>query len=91
MRAAYDKLLEEVCVRLGFCGSIVDGRPLHVDEFLPQGGVVTSDEFADALFKAEGWDPDGSEARTFRSSVREAFIRNMGGSEIETGKGGTDV
>ena len=91
MRTAYDKLLEEVCVRLGFCGSVVDGRPLNVDEFLPQEGVVTSNEFVDALFKAEGWDPYGSEARTFRSSVREAFVRNMGGSEIETGQRGTDV
>jgi len=91
MRAAYDKLLEEVCVRLGFCGSVVDGQPRHVDQFLPQTGKLTDAEFADALFKAEGWDPDGSEARTFRSSVREAFVRNMGGSEIETGPRGTDV
>ncbi len=86
MRAAYDKLLEEVCVRLGFCGSVVDGQPLHVDQFLPQSGVLTNDEFADALFKAEGWDTDGSEAQTFRSSVREAFVRHMGGSEMDARK-----
>ncbi|HYD28581.1 hypothetical protein [Brevundimonas sp.] len=91
MRAAFDNLLEEVCVRLGFCGSVVDGQPLHVDHFLPEFGVLTAEEFADALFKAEGWDPDGSEAKTFRSSVREAFVRHMGGSEIETGQRGTDV
>jgi hypothetical protein len=91
MRTAYEKLLEEVCVRLGFCGSVVDSRPMHVDEFLPHEGVVTSDEFANALFKAEGWDPDGSEARKFRSSVRDAFVRNMGGTRMETGQRGTDV
>jgi hypothetical protein len=86
MQAAYDKLLEEVCVRLGFCGSVVDGRSLHVDQFLPRSGVLTNDEFADALFKAEGWDPDGSEARTFRSSVRESFVRHMGASQVDAGQ-----
>ena len=83
MRTAYDKLLEEVCVRLGFCGSVVDGQPRSVDQFLPESGILTSEAFADALFKAEGWDPDGPEARTFRSSVREAFVRHMGASEME--------
>lgn len=86
MSVAYDKLLEEVCVRLGFCGSVVDGQPLHVDQFLPQSGVLTNEAFADALFKAEGWDPAGSEAQTFRSSVREAFVRHMGGSEMDAGQ-----
>lgn len=86
MRAAYDKLLEEVCIRFGFCGSVVDGQPLHVDQFLPQTGILTDQKFADALFKAEGWDPDGSEAKTFRVSVREAFVRHMGGAQIDAGQ-----
>jgi len=85
MRAAYDKLLEDVCARLGFCGSVVDERPMHVDAFLPRSGVLTAEAFADALFKAEGWDPDGPEARTFLSSVRDAFVRHMGGSEVDAG------
>lgn len=86
MKTDFDKLLEEVCVRLGFCGSVVDGQPLHVDQFLPEPGVLTADEFANALFKAEGWDPDGSEARAFRSSVREAVVRHMGASEVDAGQ-----
>jgi hypothetical protein len=91
MRAAYDKLLEEVCVRLGFCGSIVDGQPVHVDQFLPEDGVLTNEAFADALFKAEGWDPVGPQARTFRDSVYVAFVRHMGGSEVVMGPRGADV
>ncbi len=59
MRAAYDKLLEEVCVRLGCCGSVVDGQPLPVDQFLPEDGVQANEAFADALFGTEGWDPGG--------------------------------
>ena len=85
MKAAYDKLLEHVCVRLGFCGSVVDDQALRVDQLLPQSGALTDEAFADALFKAEGWDPDGSQARTFRSSVRNAFILHMGASEIDAG------
>lgn len=91
MRAAYDNLLEEVCVRLGFCGSIVDGQPVSVDQSIPEDGVLTKTAFADALFKAEGWDPDGSQARSFRDSVYEAFVRHMGGSEVVIGHRGTDV
>jgi hypothetical protein len=83
MKAAYDKLLEDVCVRLGFCGSVGDDQPLQVDQFLPQIGPLTDEVFADAIFKAEGWDPDSSEARRFRSSLRDAFVLHMGGSEID--------
>ncbi|MNK13978.1 hypothetical protein D3C87_320720 [compost metagenome] len=86
MKAAYDNLLEEVCVRFGFCGSVLDDQPLHVDQFLPQSGKLTDEDFVDALFKAEGWEPDGAEARKFRSSVREAFVRHMGGTEIDAGQ-----
>ena len=86
MRAAYDNLLEEVCVRFGFCGSVVDDQPRQVDQFLPHSGKLTDEDFADALFKAEGWDPDGPEARKFRSSVRDAFVRHMGGTEIDAGQ-----
>jgi hypothetical protein len=85
MQTASDKLLEDVCVRLGFCGSVVDGQALHADQFLPQSGTLTAEHFADALFRAEGWDPDGADARTFCSSVRDAFIRHIGSSEIDAG------
>ncbi|RZJ05992.1 MAG: hypothetical protein EON89_01410 [Brevundimonas sp.] len=83
MSAAYDNLLEDLCARLGFCGSVVDERPMHVDDLLPRSGIVTAEIFADALFRAEGWDPEGSEAGTFRSSVRDAFVRHFGGTEID--------
>ena len=83
MSAAYDKLLTYVCVSLGFCGSVVDDQPLHVGQFLPETGTLTAEDFADALFKAEGLDPEGSTARRFRSNVRDAFVRHMGVSAID--------
>jgi len=86
MIAAYDKLLDELCVRFGFCGSVVDDQPRQVDQFLPHSGRLTDEEFIDALFKAEGWDPDGPEAQKFRPSVRAAFVRHMGGANIDAGQ-----
>ena len=83
MSVAYDKLLNEVCVRLGFCGSVVDGQPLHVDQFLPKGGPVTAEGFATAVFRAEGWDPASAAAHQHRASVCEAFVRHLGGFQID--------
>ena len=83
MSKAYDKLLNEVCVRLGFCGSVVDDEPLHVDQFIPASGLVTAEAFASALFKAEGWDPEGSAAHQFRPAICEAFARHIGAAEMD--------
>lgn len=85
MRADYDKLLNHVCVELGFCGSVANDQPLHVDQFLPDTGTLTAEDFADALFKAEGLDPEGSTARKFRSEVRDAFVRHIGVPAIDVG------
>jgi len=82
-KSAYDSLLEEVCVGLGFCGSVVDGKPLHVDMFVPQNGSVGADEFVDWLFQAEGWDPTEPDALKHRDSLRDAFIRHMGGESVD--------
>jgi hypothetical protein len=81
--SAYDRLLEEVCVELGFCGAIVDAKPLHVDQFVPDQGSVSADEFVDWVFKAEGWNPSAREAQEYRLSLREAFIRHMGGEAVD--------
>lgn len=86
MRTAYDNLLEELCVRFGFCGSVVDDQPRQVDQFFPNSSKLTDEEFADALFKSEGWDPDGPDARKFRPSVCAVFVRHMGGTKIDAGQ-----
>lgn len=83
MSTAYSKLLNEVCVRLGFCGSVVDNQPLNVDQFLPKSGSISSEAFAIALFKAEGWDPEGPGAHEFGPAVREAFDRHMGNAAVD--------
>ena len=83
MSRAYSQLMSEVCVKLGFCGSVVEGRPRYLEDFLPKSGLVTANEFADAVFKAEGWDPNGAGAHEHRRSICDAFVRFMGHSEVE--------
>jgi hypothetical protein len=79
----YVALLQEVCVRLGFCGSVVADEPLHVDMFLPVAGAVTADRFVECVFRAEGWDPEGPGASEFGPQLREAFVRHMGADVVD--------
>src|SRR5688572_25548316 len=46
-KSRYAALLNEVCVRMGYCGSMKDGERLHVDDFIPDAGLVTADQFAE--------------------------------------------
>jgi hypothetical protein len=77
-KSPYDALLIEVCAGLGFCGSVVNGEPLHVDRFIPDHGPVSADEFVEWVFRAEGMEPNGPDARKHRQSLRQAFVKYMG-------------
>ena len=83
MSAAYDRLLNEVCVRLGFCGSVVNGEPLHVDMLLPKHGTISASDWVDAVLKAEGFDPNDASAHQYRRSIRDAFIRHLGADKVD--------
>ncbi len=76
-KAAYQALLNEICVRLGFCGAVVNGETLHVNQFIPDSGPVNVDEFVNWLFKAEGIGPDQEGALKHAASLREAFVRHI--------------
>ncbi len=82
---AYTHLLQTVCVDLGYCGSVVDGKPRHVDDFIPANEPVTADQFVDWVFKAEGIDPLLGE-RSYKRAIREAFIKHMGADVVDAGK-----
>jgi hypothetical protein len=83
MSHAYIALLNDVCVRLGFCGSIIDGEPSHVDFILPKQGRVSASLFAELVLRAEGLDLDGPSAHAFRRPIRDAFIQHMGAAEVD--------
>ncbi len=83
--AAYDALMHEICVGLGFCGCIKDDRPLHVDLFIPASGPVTADQFVEWVFLADGMNPR-SEYKGWKDTkdkLRQAFVRHMGAEEAD--------
>ena len=68
--SAYDQLLRHLCVDLGFCDD--------VDSLIPQTGMVTANDFADMVFKAEG-----VESEKFREPIRDAFRRFLGSEAVD--------
>lgn len=85
---AYNNLQHDVCVKYGWCGGIVDGNPAHVDDFIPDDGLVTADQFVDWLFLADGMDPakDLEKWAKHKANLRVAFIHHMGADVIEASK-----
>jgi len=84
-KLGYNALMHEVCVGLGWCGSVVDGRPSHVDDFIPRSGSVHADQFVEWLFRAEGIDPAAEPAlwRKHKDGLRQAFVRHMGNDVVD--------
>ncbi len=81
----FDALMDEVCVKLGFCGSVKNDQPLHVGMFIPDEGTVAADQFVDWVFLADGMDPAAEPARwePLKRQIRAAFIRCMGGDLVD--------
>jgi hypothetical protein len=83
--SAYDKLLHQICVGLGWCGSVVDGKRRYVHHYFPQSGPVTADEFVAWVFAADNYDPDQNpdQAERWRQGIRAAFVHHMGGDVVD--------
>ncbi len=64
---------------------MVDDRPMHVTDFLPDRGMVTVDQFVGWLFEADGVDPseDLPKWQKHIDGLRDAFIRHMGSSSVD--------
>jgi hypothetical protein len=82
---AYDALMDEICVGLGFCGCIKDGRPLHVRQFIPSKGPVTADQFAEWVFLADDMNPNAEPKRweSLKEKIKRAFVRHMGADVVD--------
>jgi hypothetical protein len=81
----YNALMHEVCVGKGWCGGIVDGEPSHIDDFIPDTGSVSADQFVDWLFAADGVDPltEPAKWKEHKDGLRDAFIRHMGADVVD--------
>lgn len=80
--SSYDELRRHICVELGFCGSIRDGLPLHVDDLIPSEGVVTADQFAELAFVAEGLDPS-NDPKQLKAAIKAAFMNLLGSHAVD--------
>lgn len=82
----FDGMMHDFCVGCGFCGSVKDGRPLHVTDYIPTEGLVSADEFVTWLMIAEGYDPKGPLGHHKEyASLKSIFVRHMG-AEIVNAK-----
>jgi hypothetical protein len=80
----FETLMSAVCGGYGYCGSVQDGKFVHVTDFVPSRGKVTADDFVDWLFLAEGerWLGDAI-AMKHREALRGYFIGHMGSSVVD--------
>jgi hypothetical protein len=79
MGKAYNLLMHEVCVGLGWCGG-----PRHVGDYIPESGSVTADQFVEWLLEAEDADPyDLGKWQKHKDRLREAFVRHMGSEVVD--------
>ena len=87
--AAYEKLQHDLCVGMGFCGGLVGNRPVHVDDFIPETGEVTVEQFLGWLFRAEGdgYPPDFEpKSSSFYDELKSIFVKHMGSVIVDAAR-----
>lgn len=68
---------------MGYCGSVVDGEPRRVEDYIPEVGTVSADQFVSWLFLAEGLDPVGS---SHADEIRRMFLELVGDNVADAKK-----
>jgi|JI10StandDraft_1071094.scaffolds.fasta_scaffold73858_3 hypothetical protein len=81
----YARLMNKVCVGLGYCGCIKGDKPIHVDDFIPSYGMVTAAQFAEWVILAEGLNPTLAPSEHIRA-IRTAFIEFMGADVVDASR-----
>jgi hypothetical protein len=81
----FDALMDDVCVRWGFCGSMKHREHLHVTLIIPPDGPVTADQFVEWVFLAENMNPNNDLERwqKHKDNIRAAFVRHMGAEMVD--------
>ena len=78
----YVRLQDKVCVGLGYCGTMKNGKPLHVDDFIPSSGMVTAEQFAEWVILADDCNPNLAPSE-HKKMIRAAFIECMGSDVVD--------
>ena len=89
----FNTLIHEVCVGSGWCGGIVNDKPSHIDDFIPEAGLVSAERPVECLFQAVGVDPSSEPAKWARhkDALREAFVRHPGADIVDASAQKWDV
>lgn len=82
IKPGYYALLHEVCVGYGYCGCMKDGKPVHVDDFIPSEGPVSADQFVEWVLLADGRNP-GLGLDAHKRAIRAAFVTHIGADVID--------
>ena len=87
-KTGYDALMHEICVGMGFCGCVKYGKPLHVDDFIPEDGPVKAEQFIEWVFLADDMNPnvDPQKWQPHKDKMKAAFIKFMGGDVVDASK-----
>ncbi|MFT5330876.1 MAG: hypothetical protein ACI9KA_001974 [Parasphingorhabdus sp.] len=74
---SFTKLLQELCVGMGYCGSSI-----HVTDLLPSSGTVSSVRFAELVLEAEYADVEAkpTEHHPHFKAIKTLFEKHMVGS-----------
>ena len=75
--------MNRVCVGMGWCGCMKDGRPLHVRDFIPRSGSVSAQQFAEWLILADGCNPSTPKWAKSKQKIIVAFQDIMGADVVE--------
>ena len=83
---AFDLLLHDICVKGGFCGGLVKDQPIHGTDILPTTGIVTAEEFATLVLRAEsdGGSPPAKVER-WSAMLQSKFVEHLGHSSVSAG------
>ncbi|MEO0894644.1 MAG: hypothetical protein AAFY35_18765 [Pseudomonadota bacterium] len=80
----YEALLHDVCVRLGFCGGMVDGKPSHVSDFIPDEGSVSAKQFSNWVFLAEGMEePLSQPFIDMKRDIERLFVKHLSAEAVD--------
>lgn len=79
-----DKLLWDLCVEQGCCGSYDDEADicLHVGDLLPETGIVTAEDFAALALRAEREKPEDERYASGFERIVALFVRHMGATAV---------
>ena len=76
--SAFDLLCYDICVNGGWCGGLLDDKPISVDDFIPEEGQITASEFARMAIRADGWDESEPFPEKHLRYLEKKFIEHLG-------------